>query len=241
MEVIKLEQNNNGELCATSLEIARVTGKEHSKVLRDIREEMGEAKIGLGSYIDKQGKARPMYNLNERCTLQLMSRYSKKVRDMVFDEFYRMKEYIKNQQQSKQDLSTLDVLKLATAEIEKLSEENKKLIDRNKEVSETLLVFQKDGTALCVRDFVKYIYSENNIKITQKEVWELIDSKYVYKKKVGSKYQRMPKAQYQQYFEFKNITINEKVHRDFMISRKGVLYFANKITKMQKENETLVI
>lgn len=54
----------------TSLEIAGITGKEHNKILRDIRDETGkleskgiraEAIFGLGEYTDKNNQKRPMY------------------------------------------------------------------------------------------------------------------------------------------------------------------------------------
>lgn len=56
----------------SSLEIAEIVGKEHNKILRDIRDEVeklekqgirAEAIFGLGEYLDKNNQKRPMYIL----------------------------------------------------------------------------------------------------------------------------------------------------------------------------------
>lgn len=59
----------------TSLEVAEMVGKEHSKLLRDIRvysEQLNEAKIGLvdfftkSTYIDSKGETRPCYDVTKK-------------------------------------------------------------------------------------------------------------------------------------------------------------------------------
>jgi len=71
----------------SSKEIAELTGKEHSHVMRDIRnleEELGESKVGftcqVSEYQDVQGKTRPMYVLDKEATLTLISGYSAPLR-----------------------------------------------------------------------------------------------------------------------------------------------------------------
>lgn len=59
----------------TSMEVAEMIGKEHSKLLRDIRtysEQLNEANIGLveffqnSTYTDKKGETRPCYNVTKK-------------------------------------------------------------------------------------------------------------------------------------------------------------------------------
>lgn len=65
----------NTDKTITSMEVAEMVGKEHSKLLRDIRtytEQLSEANLGLvdffqqSTYIDKKGETRPCYNVTKK-------------------------------------------------------------------------------------------------------------------------------------------------------------------------------
>lgn len=79
----------------SSLEIAEIVGKEHNKILRDIRDEVeklekqgirAEAIFGLGEYLDKNNQKRPMYILTREGVLQLTARYSAIVRFRLIEK-----------------------------------------------------------------------------------------------------------------------------------------------------------
>ena len=79
----------------SSLEIAEIVGKEHNKILRDIRDEIeklqkqsirAEAIFGLGEYLDKNNQKRPMYILTREGVLQLAARYSAVVRFRLIEK-----------------------------------------------------------------------------------------------------------------------------------------------------------
>lgn len=79
----------------SSLEIAEIVGKEHNKILRDIRDEVeklekqgirAEAIFGLGEYLDKNNQKRPMYILTKEGVLQLAARYSAVVRFRLIEK-----------------------------------------------------------------------------------------------------------------------------------------------------------
>lgn len=58
----------DGHAITTSLYVAEVFGKEHSKVLKAIKaldcsEEFAQANFGPGSYLDKNNQPRPMYEI----------------------------------------------------------------------------------------------------------------------------------------------------------------------------------
>lgn len=65
----------------TSLEIAEITGRQHSNVMRDIRNILGQLEdrnqfsFELVDYTDKKGELRPMYRLTKKDSLLLASGY----------------------------------------------------------------------------------------------------------------------------------------------------------------------
>ena len=75
----------------SSLEIAKLTGKEHSNVMRDIRQFLdaisGVASDFESTYIDSQGKERPMYNLPKRESLGLAARYDVNLQMAIIDRW----------------------------------------------------------------------------------------------------------------------------------------------------------
>lgn len=95
MEILEVQENKTH---ITSLELTEQINffrkqfedkseLTHSKLLRTIRdefdEEIAEAKIGLGSYLDKQQQERPMFQLTLSQAKQVLVRESKHVRKAV--------------------------------------------------------------------------------------------------------------------------------------------------------------
>ena len=75
----------------TSLEIAELTGKQHKHVLTDIRNMLIElrkcrSKFGL-TYLDAQGKERPLFKLPKNLTLTLASGYNIKMRHAIISRW----------------------------------------------------------------------------------------------------------------------------------------------------------
>ena len=75
----------------TSREIAELTNKEHAHVIRDIRnlqeKVVGETIFGLSSYISEQGKELPMYTLDKKQTLLLVSGYNALLRLKIINRW----------------------------------------------------------------------------------------------------------------------------------------------------------
>lgn len=68
-------KRNKIEQTITSIEVAEMVGKEHSKLLRDIRnyvEQFNQSKIGFvdffteSTYKDNKGEIRPCYNVTKK-------------------------------------------------------------------------------------------------------------------------------------------------------------------------------
>lgn len=93
----------------TSLEVAEMVEKGHSKLLRDIRtytEQLAEAKIGLGdfftesTYLDANNQSRPCYNVTKKgCELiahKLTGVKGTKFTALYINRFHDIEEQIKN-------------------------------------------------------------------------------------------------------------------------------------------------
>lgn len=101
-EMINLVTNENGKAMTTSLKIAEVFGKDHSKVLRSIREKLelfNEANFGLVDYTDNKGESRPMYLLDRDFTTFLIMGFTGKKADQFkldyISAFNQMEQIIK--------------------------------------------------------------------------------------------------------------------------------------------------
>ncbi|GAB1476254.1 hypothetical protein MASR2M70_10880 [Bacillota bacterium] len=101
-ELIRIE---NGEVRLDSRMIADHFGKAHSDVLKDIRDEIGklenagleaEGIFSLGSYLDKNGQARPNYDITEEGALQLAARYDAVARRKLIIKIKELKEQSTN-------------------------------------------------------------------------------------------------------------------------------------------------
>ena len=77
------------DLMMTSLEVAEITGKSHTHVMRDIREEVeslksegleGQTIFGESSYKNSQNKEQPMYTMGREGAMQIATRYSAGIR-----------------------------------------------------------------------------------------------------------------------------------------------------------------
>lgn len=219
MEIIKLE-NKNGNLTATSLEIARVTGKHHTHVMRDIKEEFVDyPNLDSDNYRARNGQMYIYFILDEYQTLQLMSRYSKEVRTMVINEYKRMKEHIKAQQTPMSlEQMTLEVINGLTLKLEQSEE-------RRKEVTGVLEAIQTYGDNLLFGEFVKIIYNEHGINIGEREFRKKLKTeKYIMSN-------NMPYAKYKKYFNVNTGTRNGHAYKTTRLTAKGQLYFTNKMIK----------
>lgn len=75
----------------TSLDLAELTSKNHSHIMRDIRDEIdqlgeiGQSIFGLGSYSDKNKQDRPMFTFSKKGAMQIAMRYSAEIRFKVIE------------------------------------------------------------------------------------------------------------------------------------------------------------
>lgn len=79
----------------TSLEIAELTGKNHQHVVRDIRDLIEQEAISLSSfgqstYTNSRNQQYPMYTLDFRATMTLVTGYDAKRRAIVIDRWVKL-------------------------------------------------------------------------------------------------------------------------------------------------------
>lgn len=119
--------NRNENKTMTSLEVAEITNKQHSHIMRDIRDEIdklgyeiGQSVFGLTEYVDKFNRKQSMYLLTLDGIMQLGARYSAEIR-------YKLIQIAKEKLQPKQyTTKELLLMQLESIEkIEKLELENK--------------------------------------------------------------------------------------------------------------------
>ena len=84
----------NATLTMSSLEIAKLTGKEHKNVLADVRAmleglEIEPAEFSAG-YKDGKGETRPCFNLPKRECFILVSGYNLKLRAAIIDRWQEL-------------------------------------------------------------------------------------------------------------------------------------------------------
>lgn len=123
----KLVFEVNGEVVTDSLVIAKTFGRDHYKVLEDIRknivyagEEFGQENFYESIYTNSQDKRMSKYNLTEEAFVLLAMGYNTReavrMKIKFIEEFKRMNRHIQNQQKIPKD--PIGVLKLTFAALE---------------------------------------------------------------------------------------------------------------------------
>ena len=162
------------EIKISSVEIAERTGKEHSKVKRDIEAQLGQivdvAKFG-GIYKDSYGREQDCYYLPKRETLILVSGYSVELRSKIID---RLEELEKQKPQFQIPQTLSQALLLASQQAETIEKQNHQL-----EYQKPFVAFAEcvstAATDILIRDWAKMIGVQE--KLCRK--W-LIEKGYMY-------------------------------------------------------------
>ncbi|WKJ91364.1 Rha family transcriptional regulator [Methylomonas montana] len=125
----------DGQVTMSSLEIAKLTGKEHDNVLKDVRKVLDEAEIDAvkfnGIYKDSMNRDKPCFNLPRRECDLVVSGYSVKYRLAIIDRWHEL-EAMQSQPKTRLELAREQVALLEN--IERLEQERNYAIATKAEI-----------------------------------------------------------------------------------------------------------
>lgn len=130
----------------TSLQIAEITGRRHTDVMRSIRkmepawEKVSERKFALAEYQDEQGKPRPCYSLNKEECIYIATKFNDEARAKLIKRWKELEE------QSKPSVpqNYLEALKSPV----KSEEEKQQLALENRKQQQEILTISKENMEL---------------------------------------------------------------------------------------------
>lgn len=130
----------------TSLQIAEITGRRHTDVMRSIRkmepawEKVSERKFALAEYQDEQRKPRPCYSLNKEECLYIATKFNDEARAKLIKRWKELEE------QSKPSVpqNYLEALK----SLVKSEEEKQQLALENRKQQQEILTISKENVKL---------------------------------------------------------------------------------------------
>lgn len=229
------------EKTLTSLEVAEMVGKEHSKLLRDIRsyiEQLNESKIGLvefftkKTYKDLKGEQRPCYLVTKKgCEFiahKLTGVKGTEFTAKYINKFHDMEEIIATHIPSGKEL-----LALAVLEAQKTIEEQNAQITEMKPKAIFADAVSASHTSILIGDLAKII-KQNGVDIGAKRLFEwLRDKGYLIKRRGSDWNSPTQRSMTQGLFEIKETTITHadghvSISKTTKVTGKGQQYFINK-------------
>lgn len=232
-----------GQKYLDSREMAEMVGKEHNKLLRDIRvyiTQLNASKVGHtdffteSQYTDKSNRQKPCYLVTKKgCEFIAHKLTGVKCTEFTakyINRFHEMEDTIKTQLPQGNDL-----IALAVIEAQKMIAERDKQIERMKpkEIFADAVSASKD--AILIGDLAKLI-SQNGYRIGQNRLFDWLRNNGYLIKSGSSRNRPMQRYVEQGLFEVKETAINMpngnvRTALTTKVSGKGQQYFINKFLK----------
>jgi Rha family phage regulatory protein len=120
----------NNQAITDSLTVSEVFGKEHKRVMQDIRdlgcsEEFRQRNFVLSSYLTSQNKEMPMYHMNKKAFTLLAMGYTgkeaMKFKEAYIDQFEKMEEELKKPRVLSEREQLVAAMKLSIESAEEIS------------------------------------------------------------------------------------------------------------------------
>ena len=238
-----------GQKYLDSREVAEMVGKEHNKLLRDIRvyiTQLNASKVGHtdffteSQYTDKSNRQKPCYLVTKKgCEFiahKLTGVKGTEFTAKYINRFHEMEDTIKTQLPQGNDL-----IALAVIEAQKMIAERDKQIERMKpkEIFADAVSASKD--AILIGDLAKLI-SKNGYSIGQNRLFDWLRNNGYLIKSGSSRNRPMQRYVEQGLFEVKETAINMpngnvRTALTTKVSGKGQQYFVNKFLQKRGEND----
>lgn len=228
----------------SSREVAEMVGKDHNKLMRDIRvyiEQLGESKIGHtdffkeSTYRTSQNKEQPCYLVTKKgCEFiahKLTGVKGAEFTAKYIDRFHQMEETIQDHIPRGKEL-----LALAVLEAQKTIEEQTAQIERMKPKEIFADAVATSHTAILIGDLAKLL-EQNGVETGQKRlfVW-MREHGYLIKRKGADWNMPTQKSMEMGLFEVKESTVNNpdgsvRINKTTKVTGKGQQYFINKFLR----------
>ena len=238
----------------TSLEIAEVTGKRHSDVMRDIRsiiaQGVAERNFALGSYKDKNNQERPCYELTKKGCLILASGYDALLREKIINRWEELETKERSGGLSLPNFSNpaeaarawADMYEKAHALEAKTQEQQLAIEAKDKKIEEDKpkVAFADavtSSSSCCLIGELAKVLAQNGYKIGQNRLFEWLRQHHYLGYK--GEYYNMPYQKYieQGIFKLSQKTFSQgasmKVGVTTVVTTKGQQYFINKFLSNQ--------
>lgn len=246
-------KTEKGTPVTDSIKVAGVFGKQHKNIIQAIRNLLGSAENSAharwfyeSTYLDAQGKKRPMFIMN-RDGFSLLAMGLNGAKALQFkvafiDQFNKMEEVVKQVvQQAQPALPTTfaEALRLAAEQAEKIEEQQRQIEAERPRVLFSQAV-ETSQDSILIGELAKLI-CQNGVDIGEKRLFTWLRSSG-YLCQQGERYnQPTQKALEMGLFELRKVTINvgdhTKVRTTTKVTGKGQVYFVNKFLYNQQQGQ----
>lgn len=246
-------KTEKGTPVTDSIKVAGVFGKQHKNIIQAIRNLLGSAENSAharwfyeSTYLDAQGKKRPMFIMN-RDGFSLLAMGLNGAKALQFkvafiDQFNKMEEVVKQVvQQAQPTLPTTfaEALRLAAEQAEKIEEQQRQIEAERPRVLFSQAV-ETSQDSILIGELAKLI-CQNGVDIGEKRLFAWLRSSG-YLCQQGERYnQPTQKALEKGLFELRKVTINvgdhTKVRTTTKVTGKGQVYFVNKFLYNQEQKQ----
>ena len=246
-------KTEKGTPVTDSIKVAGVFGKQHKNIIQAIRNLLGSAENSAharwfyeSTYLDAQGKKRPMFIMN-RDGFSLLAMGLNGAKALQFkvafiDQFNKMEEVVKQVvQQAQPALPTTfaEALRLAAEQAEKIEEQQRQIEAERPRVL-FLQAVETSQDSILIGELAKLI-CQNGVDIGEKRLFAWLRSSG-YLCQQGERYnQPTQKALEKGLFELRKVTINvgdhTKVRTTTKVTGKGQVYFVNRFLYNQEQKQ----
>lgn len=234
-------KTEKGTPVTDSYTVANVFHKQHKNILQAIRNVLGSAENSAhqkwfyeSTYIDAQGKPRPMYVMN-RDGFSLLAMGLTGTKAMQFkiafiEQFNKMETIVKGIINKAIPQSFSEALRLAASQAEQIEKQQKQIEEQKPRVLFSQAV-ETSRESVLVGELAKII-CQNGVQTGEKRLFQWLHDNH-YLCACGDRYnQPTQKAIEQGLFEMRKVTINvgnnTKVRTTTKVTGKGQVYFVNK-------------
>lgn len=246
-------KTDKGTPVTDSIKVAGVFGKQHKNIIQAIRNLLGSAENSAharwfyeSTYLDAQGKKRPMFIMN-RDGFSLLAMGLNGAKALQFkvafiDQFNKMEEVVKQVVQQAQPTlpaTFAEALRLAAEQAEKIEEQQRQIEAERPRVLFSQAV-ETSQDSILIGELAKLI-CQNGVDIGEKRLFAWLRSSG-YLCQQGERYnQPTQKALEKGLFELRKVTINvgdhTKVRTTTKVTGKGQVYFVNKFLYNQEQKQ----